>query len=88
MGIKNKFLMVLSVLLVLGLTAFAAPQGITTDYFVFDESKMDVGSMYHYIASDIAGKYPMDTFVYVKSRDTIVVYKDYKTLFPDLVLLR
>lgn len=83
MHMKRRIITLFLALLLFGLTVFAAPQGVSTEYFEFDPSRLDVGSMYHYVASDLTGKYPMDTYVYVKSLDTIAIYKDYPQIAPD-----
>lgn len=83
MGMKRRVITLFLVLLIFGATVFAAPQDGGTDCFQFEPSRMDVGNMYHYVASDLDGKYPMDTYLYVKSPDTIVIYKDYPQIFPD-----
>jgi len=53
---------------VFGLTLMAAPPEVSTAYFAFDPARIDVGNMYHYIASDLEGNFPMDTYIYVKLR--------------------
>lgn len=83
MGMKRRVITLFLVFLLFGVTIFAAGQERVTEYFKFDPSRMDVGSMYHYVASDLDGKYPLDTYLYVKSPDTIVIYKDYPQIFPD-----
>lgn len=87
MRIKRRVMTLFLVLLIFGATVFAAPQDGGTDCFQFDPSRMDVGSMYHYVASDQKGKHPMDTYVYVKSLDTIVVYKDYRQILDRVIIV-
>jgi len=87
MGIKRRVMTLFLVLLIFGATVFAAPQDGGTDCFKFDPSRIDVGSMYHYVASDQKGRHPMDTYVYVKSLDTIVVYKDYRQILDRVIIV-
>ncbi|HEX3045683.1 MAG TPA: hypothetical protein VHY08_13075 [Bacillota bacterium] len=62
----------------------AAPAKIS-DVFLYDEARMDVGSVYHYIGSDIEGNNGIDFYIYVQSKDSIVVYKGYDKLIPGSV---
>lgn len=55
--------------------------------FHFDDSKIDVGSLYHYIASDINGKNPIDVYLYIKSKDTIIIYKDYSKTLNEVLIM-
>lgn len=55
--------------------------------FRYDESKIDVGSVYHYIASDIAGKNSMNAYLYVQSKDTVSVYKDFSQLYSSIYFI-
>lgn len=87
MGMKRRVMTLFLVLLNFGVTVFAAPQDGGTDCFQFDPSRIDVGSMYHYVASDQKGRHPMDTYVYVKSLDTIVVYKDYRQILDRVIIV-
>lgn len=87
MGIKRRVMTLFLVFLLFGVTIFAAGQERVTEYFKFDPSRMDVGNMYHYVASDQKGKHPMDTYVYVKSLDTIVVYKDYRQILDRVIIV-
>lgn len=50
--------------------------------FRYDPAKMDVGTAYVYRLGDQAGVKTMQIYLYVKSPDTLLVYKDYSTIAP------
>jgi len=79
--------MVLFAIMAFGATAFGETDPKISDIFQFDASKIDVGDVYHYTASDIKGRNGMDTFVYVKSKDTLVVIKDYKKVANEFYII-
>jgi hypothetical protein len=39
-----------------------------------------VGSMYHYIASDVKEKSPIDVYLFIKSKNQLIIYKKYKEI--------
>lgn len=79
------FIMILSVMI--GSAIYGKPLQKITDIYQYNELKIDVGNVYHYITSDIEGKSPMDTFLYVKSKDTIVTYKDYRKILNEVYII-
>ncbi|HPE36100.1 MAG TPA: hypothetical protein PK625_03055 [Spirochaetales bacterium] len=72
----------LAAVLALGLAAAHADERDALDAFKYDPAKMDVGTCYTYQLGNQAGTKTMQIYVYVKSEDTLLVYKDYSTIAP------
>lgn len=60
----------------------------TIKNLAFDPGKMDIGTRYHYLATNTDNTNPVHIYVYVKSSDTLIIYRDYSGLNPKLALLQ
>jgi hypothetical protein len=47
------------------------------DKFLYQPEKIDKGTVYHYVKSNINGSKPCDVFVFIQSEDLIEVFKIY-----------
>lgn len=70
------------VMLMVSICSLFAQQQDALSAFSFDPQKMDVGTCYEYSLSDQKQTKVMSFYVYVKSTDNILVYKDYSTIEP------
>lgn len=84
---KTSWLLLFMILIAVNTTYANQPRTISEN-FKFTSSKMDVGTMYHYIVSDIQGATPISIYIYVKSKDTVIIYRDYTPYVNNIVLLQ